>query len=59
MTEDAKKRFCSAGSHWTTAEFRKIGPVRVICLTCYNRRKAELRNLPGNKLLASGGGSKH
>jgi len=57
--KEEKKRYCSAGSHWTTSEFLKIGPVRFICVECNKRRKAELRNLPGNKLLAAGGGSKH
>ncbi len=53
MAGAAKTRFCTTGSHWTTAEFRKIGPIRWICAACYARRKAELRNLPGNKLLAA------
>jgi len=57
MTEEIKRRFCSAGSHWTTAQFKKIG-VRMICVNCYNRRKAELRNLRSNKLLALSVGSK-
>ena len=52
------KRYCSAGSHWTTSEFLKIGPVRFICATCNKRRMAELRKLPGNKLLAAGGNPK-
>ena len=56
--KEEKKRYCSAGSHWTTSEFLKIGPVRFICVGCNKRRKAELRNLPGNKLLAAGGSSK-
>jgi hypothetical protein len=55
---EEKKRYCSAGSHWTTSEFLRIGPVRLICVTCNKRRKAELRNLPGNKLLAAGGNPK-
>ena len=57
-TKEEKKRYCSAGSHWTTSEFLRIGPVRFICVTCNKRRKAELRNLPGNKLLAAGGSPK-
>jgi len=57
MTEEITRRFCSAGSHWTTAQFKKIG-VRMICVNCYNRRKAELRNLRSNKLLALSVGSK-
>jgi hypothetical protein len=57
MIEETKRRFCSAGSHWTTAEFKKIG-VRMICVNCYDRRKAELRNLRSNKLLALGVGPK-
>jgi len=57
-TREEEKRYCSAGSHWTTSEFLRIGPVRFICVTCNKRRKAELRNLPGNKLLAAGGSSK-
>ncbi|OFZ72206.1 MAG: hypothetical protein A2W04_06665 [Betaproteobacteria bacterium RBG_16_64_9] len=52
--EEEKRRFCSTGSHWTTGEFRKIGTVRWICMACYRRRKAELRNLPRNKMLAAG-----
>jgi len=40
---EEKKRYCSAGSHWTTSEFLKIGPVRFICVACNKRRKAELR----------------
>jgi hypothetical protein len=56
MADDAKKRFCTTGSHWTGAEFRKIGTNRWICATCYDRRKAELRNLANNKALAAGGG---
>ncbi len=54
MVDVAKKRFCSTGSHWTTEEFRKIGTVRWICMTCYRKRKAELRNLSRNKLIAAG-----
>ena len=54
MTGEIKKRFCSTGSHWTTGEFRKIGTTRWICIACYQRRKAELRNLAKNKLLAVG-----
>jgi hypothetical protein len=57
--KETKKRYCSAGSHWTTSEFLKIGPVRFICVACNKRRRAEMRNLPGNKLLAAGGGPKH
>jgi len=53
MTAEVKKRFCSTGSHWTTGEFRKIGTTRWICVACYERRKAELRNLAKNKLLAA------
>jgi hypothetical protein len=53
-TSEVKKRFCSTGSHWTTGEFRKIGTTRWICLACYQRRQAELRNLKKNKLLAAG-----
>ena len=53
-TGEVKKRFCSTGSHWTTGEFRKIGTTRWICLACYQRRQAELRNLKKNKLLAAG-----
>ena len=56
--KEAKKRYCSAGSHWTTSEFLKIGSVRFICVACNKRRRAEMRNLPGNKLLAAGGGTK-
>jgi hypothetical protein len=55
---EVKKRFCSTGSHWTTGEFRKIGTTRWICLACYKRRQAELRNLKKNKLLAAGGAKK-
>jgi len=55
MAVEVKKRFCSTGSHWTTGEFRKIGTNRWICLPCYNRRKAELRNLAKNKKLAAKG----
>jgi hypothetical protein len=58
VASEATKRYCSAGSHWTTSKFLKIGSVRFICIACNKRRKAELRNLPGNKLLAVGGGSK-
>ena len=57
-TTEIKKRFCSTGSHWTTGEFRKIGTTRWICLACYKRRQAELRNLTKNKLLAAGGPAK-
>ncbi len=52
--QEIKKRFCSTGSHWTTAEFRKIGTVRWICMACYRTRQAELRNLPRNRALALG-----
>lgn len=51
---EVKKRFCSTGSHWTTGEFRKIGTTRWICMTCYKRRQAELRNLKKNQRLAAG-----
>ena len=54
MASEVKKRFCSTGSHWTSGEFRKIGTARWICMTCYQQRKAELRNLARNKLLAAG-----
>jgi hypothetical protein len=54
MADEEKRRFCSTGSHWTTGEFKKIGTVRWICMACYRRRKAELRNLPRNKMLATG-----
>lgn len=54
MATEVKKRFCSTGSHWTLGEFRKIGTARWICLTCYQQRKTELRNLTKNKLLAAG-----
>ena len=54
MVEEEKRRFCTTGSHWTTGEFRRIGKVRWLCLACYERRKAELRNLPRNKMLAAG-----
>ena len=57
-TAEIKKRFCSTGSHWTTGEFRKIGTTRWICLACFQRRQAELRNLKKNKLLAAGGTAK-
>jgi len=45
------------GGTWSS-EFLRIGPVRFICVACNKRRKAELRNLPGNKLLAAGGNPK-
>lgn len=51
--DENKKRFCSTGSHWVTGEFRKIGSVRWICMACYERRRAELRNLAKNKRLAA------
>ena len=57
-TAEVKKRFCSTGSHWTTGEFRKIGTTRWICLACFQRRQAELRNLKKNKLLAAGASAK-
>lgn len=53
MSTDTKPRFCSTGSHWTSQDFRKIGPNRWICLSCYAQRKTELRNLAKNKRLAS------
>jgi hypothetical protein len=49
---ESKRRFCSTGSHWSAGEFRKIGVARWICLSCYERRKAELRNLAKNRNLA-------
>jgi hypothetical protein len=58
MTEEQKRRYCTTGSHWTTGEFRRIGKVRWLCAACYERRKAELRNLPRNKKLAAGTPSK-
>lgn len=57
-TTEVKKRFCSTGSHWTTGEFKKIGTTRWICLACFKRRQAELRNLKKNKLLAAGASAK-
>jgi hypothetical protein len=51
---EVKKRFCSTGSHWTSGEFRKIGTTRWICIGCFQRRQAELRNLKKNKALAAG-----
>lgn len=54
MSRDTERRFCSTGSHWTAQEFRKVGS-RWICLSCYERRKRELRKLPRNKKLARGG----
>jgi hypothetical protein len=57
-TGEVKKRFCSTGSHWTSGEFRKIGTTRWICLACFKRRQAELRNLKKNQLLAAGGSAK-
>lgn len=54
MNGDTKMRFCSTGSHWTAEEFRKVGTVRWLCMPCYLKRKAELRNLTHNKLLAAG-----
>ena len=53
MSEEDKKRFCSTGSHWTSEKFVKIGPVRWICMRCYQKRQAELRNLPKNRRLAA------
>jgi hypothetical protein len=53
MPTETKQRFCSTGSHWTTQKFRKVGANRWICLSCYARRKTELRNLAKNKRLAS------
>jgi len=55
MAIEVKKRFCSTGNHWTSGKFRKIGAVRWICDACYQQRKAELRNLSRNKILAAGG----
>ncbi|MBI4195291.1 MAG: hypothetical protein HY526_09455 [Betaproteobacteria bacterium] len=52
MSGEVRRRFCSTGSHWTAQEFRKIGVNRWICLSCYQQRKTELRNLARNKRLA-------
>ena len=58
MAEEVKRRFCSTGSHWTSAEFKKIGTVRWICIACYRTRQAELRNRSRNRRLAAAGGVK-
>jgi hypothetical protein len=54
MVGEIKKRFCSTGSHWAPGEGRKIGATRWICEVCYQRRKAELKNLARNRRLAAG-----
>ena len=36
-----------------SGEFRKIGTTRWICMACYQRRQAELRNLKKNQRLAA------
>jgi hypothetical protein len=58
MAEEVKRRFCSTGSHWTSAEFKKIGTVRWICIACYRTRQAELKNRARNQRLAAIAASK-
>jgi hypothetical protein len=58
MVEEVKRRFCSTGSHWTSAEFKKIGTVRWICIACYRTRQAELKNRARNQRLAAAAAAK-